>query len=73
MNVFQITLDENTRSYATKENLIKGIERFGIGHIRHIVCKTEDDRWTAIFIVSAYLNKNGGFAGIASQYGFMSV
>jgi hypothetical protein len=68
----KITL-EDTRSYATEENLIKAIEKFGLTSIRHIISRTPDGRWTAVFLVSEWVNKNGGYVGVASQHRFMSV
>lgn len=68
--------DETTRTYATKANLIKGIEKYGLAEfedLRYVIVRTESGRWTAVFLISAYLAKHGGYAGIASQFGFLSV
>lgn len=69
----QIELNDDVKSYKTKENLVKAIERYNLNRIRHVICKTENDRWTAVFLVSEYVNREGGYVGIASQHGFMSV
>ena len=77
-----ITLDE-CRSYATRENMIKGVAKFGLDNfaapgeipMRYIETRNADGRWTAVFLVSEYFNRNktGGYIGIASQHGFMSI
>ena len=72
MSQYSITL-ENCRGYASEANLYKGIERFGLTDIRRVICRKPDGKWTAVFLVSEWLNLNGGYAGIAGQYGFMSV
>jgi hypothetical protein len=78
-----ITL-ENVKSYSTEANLHKALAKYGLNDyrdaedhapMRYIVCKTPDDRWTATFLVSEYFRRNntGGYVGVASQYGFMSL
>ena len=77
-----ITL-ENCRSYATEANLMKGLEKMGLDSYgfegempcRFVVAKNAENRWTAIFLVSEYFNRNktGGYVGFASQHGFMTV
>lgn len=78
-----ITLDD-CKSYATVANLEKALERLHLDDYResdtqtpcrYIVAKTADDRWTAIFLVTEYFNRNktGGYVGFASQHGFMSI
>lgn len=64
------------KSYATEKMLMKKLESYGLADyddLRYIVCRTAEGRWTAVFLVSQYANKRGGYAGIASQFGFMSV
>lgn len=77
-----ITL-ENSKGYATEENLIKGIKRVGLDYytegfaipMRYVVARKPDGKWTAIFLVSQFFDSNntGGYVGVASQYGFMSL
>lgn len=77
-----ITL-ENCKSYATEKNLDAALEKFGLNdysdgysfNLRFIKCRNADGRWTAIFMVSEFfsVNMTGGYVGIASQYGFMSI
>jgi len=70
-----ITL-ENAKGYKTAKNLQKALERTGLANIdgcRCIVCNKEDGTFTAIFLVSEYMNKNGGYAGFAAEAGFVSV
>lgn len=72
----RIDIQEDVRSYKTQTGLCRGIEKFGLDNIdglKYVVCKTESGRWTAIFMITNYLNKHGGYAGLASQHGFMSV
>jgi len=40
------------RNYATEANLTKAIEAAGFSSLRHMVCKTVEGRWTAVFIGS---------------------
>ncbi|AAT69520.1 gp44 [Alphaproteobacteria phage PhiJL001] len=77
-----ITL-ENSKSYATEANLDKALVKLGLAEYtggekfacRYIKCQNGEGRWTAIFLISEYFNRNetGGYVGIASQHGFMSV
>lgn len=78
-----ITL-EDCKSYATEQNLIRGLQKLGLDNAkfeeshspcRYIICKTPDNRWTAIFLVMEYfnVNKTGGYVGFASVHGFISV
>ena len=68
-----ITL-ENCKTYASEANLMKAIERLELDEIRHIVCRAPDGRWTAIFLVTEWINlRKGCYLGVASQHGFMSV
>lgn len=72
----------NGRGYTTEKALLKGLRRFklipeegkeGPNDVRYIVCRKPDGNWTAVFLVSEWLNKNGGYAGFASERGFISV
>lgn len=69
-----ITL-ENAKGYKTEANLTRALERTGLSDYdcRHIICRKPDGSWTAVFLVTEFLNKRGGYAGFASQYGFMSI
>lgn len=64
----------DVKSYATEANLRKALAKLGLDNwARYMVTRTADGRWTAIFMVTEYLNRNGGYAGFASQHGFMSL
>jgi hypothetical protein len=79
-----ITLND-CKSYASEANLDKALEKFGLKDfdmgeenyvkMRYIKCLTPQGRWTAVFLVSEFfrINKTGGYVGIASHHGFMSV
>jgi len=77
-----ITL-ENCKSYATEANLDRGLTSYGLDNyhggeqftLRYIKCRNAEGRWTAVFMVSEYfnVNKTGGYLGLASQFGFMSI
>ena len=77
-----ITL-ENCRSYATEANLDKALAKSGLDNVtmgcdipcRLIKCRNAEGRWTAVFLVSEFFNRNktGGYVGFASEHGFMSV
>ena len=67
-----IKLDK-CKSYSSEKNLLSAIERYGLTDIRHIVCQNGSGRWTAVFLITEWLRENGGYAGHASQHGFMSV
>lgn len=64
---------EKVRSYKTLAALEKGVEKFGLSGYRYIVVKTEEGRYTGVFLVSEVLRKEGGYVGHTSQAGFMSV
>lgn len=64
------------KAYATEANLRKAISKHGLDSVedlQFIVSLTPAGKWTAIFLVTNYLNKHGGYAGIAGQHGFMSI
>lgn len=79
-----ITL-ENCKAYATEANLDKALAKLGLDNftsggefqfaMRYIKCRNAEGRWTAVFMVNEYfrINKTGGYLGIASQHGFMSI
>lgn len=65
----QIRFDSATvRSYATEENLQKALTKYGFQQARHIIVKTEDNRWTAIFAASNF--RDGGYVGVFADKGF---
>ena len=80
----EITLNE-VRSYKTEANLDKALDKLGLKDfrdgeksfvpMRYIKTKTPDNRWTAVFLVSEFFNRNntGGYVGFAAEHGFMSV
>lgn len=45
------------RHYATEEKLMHALEKANLLEVRHLVCKTIEDRWTAVFIGSNNLNR----------------
>lgn len=44
---------DTAKSYATEENLRKGLERLHFAESRHVVVRTREGRWTAIFPLSS--------------------
>lgn len=66
---------ENSKGYASEANLHKALARTGLDTYgaRYIICRKPDGTWTAIFLISEYLRDKGGYVGVASQFGFMSV
>lgn len=70
-----ITL-ENARGYATEANLVKALDRLGLSDwdgCRYVISRMPDGKWTAIFLVTEWANKRGGYVAFASQHGFVSV
>lgn len=64
------------KAYATESNLDKALVRTGLANIdglRYMKVRNAEGKWTAIFLVSEWINANGGYVGFASQHGFMSV
>lgn len=61
---------DNARSYASRDNLEAGLERFGFADDRHIVVKNTANRWTAIFPAS---NIQGGYIGRYAAQGFLTL
>lgn len=76
---------ESCKSYKTEANLDRALVRIGLdcftmgeekySPMRYIKCRTPDGGWTAIFMVSEFfrINNTGGYVGLASEHGFMSV
>ena len=55
------------RSYGSEANLMRELSKRGYdeaGMPRYIVTRTPEGRWTAIFLVSEWLRKNGGASPI---------
>lgn len=70
----KITL-ENAKGYANEANLTHALGNTGLADYgcRYIIARKPDGTWTAIFLVTEFLNKHGGYACFASELGFMSV
>ena len=55
------------RTYGTEANLMKELKKRGYDDPdmpRYIVTRTPEGRWTAIFLVTEWLRKNGGMSPI---------
>ena len=66
----------DSKGYATEKNLRKALAKRELDQIeglRYLIVRKPIGDWTAIFLVSDYLRGRGGYVGIASQFGFMSV
>lgn len=46
------------KTYATRENLVKGLTKLGIANHPHIACRNSEGRWTAIFPQSNFGRKD---------------
>lgn len=70
----EITLD-NAKGYKTEANLRAALKRTGLEDhpARRMICRKPDGTWTAVFLATEYLNREGGYAGFAAEKGFMSV
>jgi hypothetical protein len=66
---------QDCKGYSSEANLHRALKRLHLDEhpCRRIICRKPDGNWTAIFMVSEYLNQHGGYVGFASQHGFMSV
>lgn len=74
---------EDCKSYATEVNLDKALTRLNLDDwafdnevpCRFMKVRNAAGRWTAIFMVTEYFNRNktGGYVGFAAQHGFMSI
>lgn len=74
---------EDCKSYASEKNLDRALVKLNLssygsqGEVpcRFIKAMNAKGRWTAIFLVTEFMNRNqcGGYVGFASQHGFMSV
>lgn len=67
------------KSYATKDNLAKGLAKLGVADHPHVVVRNDAGRWTAIFPFSNYSIEFlwGGqrqcFIAFYAELGFMTV
>jgi len=64
--------DVPVKSYKTRKNLEKALTDFGFNTHKHFVVCTLDGRFTAIFPQSNF-NNIGGYVGLYSQHGFMTI
>lgn len=58
------------KSYATAENLQKGLARLQIDDHFHLKVCLPNGRWTAVFPQS---NIQGGYVALYANYGFMTL
>lgn len=65
-----MTLNEQTRTYSSVENLKKALEKFGFAQDRHLIVWTETGRVTAVFPAS---NIQGGYIGRYASRGFFTL
>ncbi len=71
----KITL-ETAKGYASEANLTKALARLGLDDYegcRYVVARKPDGTWTAIFLVTEWANRKGGYIAFAAQHGFISV
>lgn len=61
---------DTLRSYATKDNLQKGLERLKVDQHFHLKVCLSNGRWTAVFPGS---NIQGGYVLLYSSMGFFTV
>lgn len=66
-----IELNDYTRYYATRENLIAGLKRFGFYEYKALIVETPKG-WTAIFNGVSVHNQGGQPIWMA-QRGFMTI
>jgi len=62
---------ETCRDYSTRANLEKALERLGFEDHRHVVVCNTKGRFTAIFPASNF--HDGGYIGLYSQHGFLTL
>lgn len=60
------------KSYATKANLIKALEKKGFTEYRYLVVKTEEGRYTAVFPYHGNF-PTGGYVGLFAAEGFFTI
>lgn len=66
---------DNCKSYKTEDNLYKAINKLGFTREmdQFIVVCNRQGRFTAVFYSSSLRLRNGGYVGVYSQHGFMTV
>lgn len=67
---------DSCKGYKTEANLKRALARLGLDDYdgcRYIICRKADGGWTAVFLVGEWIRDRGGYAGFASQHGFVSV
>lgn len=62
--------DAEVTGYATRENLDRALKKHGFDTHRHVVVRTLEGGYTAIFPQSN-VEKTGGYIGFYSDKGFM--
>lgn len=73
MNVLNLD-SKTTKSYATEENLMKALVKFGFENDKPLIVCTREGRWTAVFGFDiSGLKKQGGYIGIYASKGFMTI
>lgn len=50
---------KTVRSFATEHNLLHSLKKFDLHHHRMAVCKTTDNRWTAVLLGTVAINGDG--------------
>lgn len=66
---------DKARTYKTEASLMKALEKKKLDNTgcRFFVCCNSDGRFTAVFLVTEWMNQEGGYAGLFAQHGFASV
>lgn len=65
-------LNENTRTYATEANLIKGLDSFGLARFKPLIVN-HGNRFTAVFSWATMQAMGECYVGRASCVGFMTI
>ena len=60
---------DTAKSYATRENLLKALERLGFADKRPMIVRNSEGRWTAIFSLSM-AGIDGGYIALFAVHGF---
>ena len=64
---------DNSKSYATEENLMKALAKIGADKLRPLVVRNREGRFTAVFgFHLSGLAETGNLCGLA-QHGFMTI
>ncbi len=67
-----IEFSDQTRTYSTRSNLIKALDRLDLTKFRPLVAKHED-RFTAVFSSATARSMGVSYMGFAAQHGFMTI